>query len=187
MRTAVWFQGCSIRCTGCINPHLFSPRGGYIVDPVEVVNGARERDVEGLTLLGGEPFDQPGAGAALALAAQRAGLGVITFSGYVYEDLEARMDAAALLSGTDLLIDGPYRADQAEMERALVGSTNQRFVHLSDRYTDYDPAQAINRVELRVGPDGSVEVAGFLDRTGLQELAVGLGSQRVWKRGSGSG
>lgn len=182
LRTAVWFQGCSIRCRGCINPHLFSPHGGYDVQPEAVVEAALAGQDEGLTLIGGEPFDQPAAGAVLAQVAHREGLGVITFSGYVYEDLASRPEAKDLLAATDLLIDGPFRADDSERERALVGSTNQRFIHLTNRYEAYDPRRNRNRLDLRVGPRGEVEVAGFLDRPGLRALAEGAQMARAWKR-----
>ncbi|WP_311214934.1 MULTISPECIES: 4Fe-4S cluster-binding domain-containing protein [unclassified Arthrobacter] len=66
LRTAIWFRGCSIRCKGCINPHLFSPRGGTQLPVAGIIEDALT--AEGLILIGGEPFDQPDAGHALALA-----------------------------------------------------------------------------------------------------------------------
>ncbi|HET8646986.1 MAG TPA: 4Fe-4S cluster-binding domain-containing protein, partial [Vicinamibacteria bacterium] len=66
-RFALWVQGCSIRCPGCCNPHLFPARGEVVsVDAlVAEVKAVRGR-IEGLTLLGGEPFDQPAPLAVLA-------------------------------------------------------------------------------------------------------------------------
>ncbi|WP_433876236.1 4Fe-4S single cluster domain-containing protein [Sinomonas atrocyanea] len=184
LRTAVWFQGCSIRCKGCINPHLFSELGGFDMDPEKVVGEAVSHGVEGLTFLGGEPFDQAAAAGNLARLAQQAGLGVVCFSGYQHEDLAVRPDADELLKCTDLLVDGPYRADEPEAIRALVGSTNQRFINLTSRYADFDPVRTANRLEMRVAADGSVEVAGFLQRPELQDLTARVGASRVWRRNS---
>ncbi|MBT2596230.1 4Fe-4S single cluster domain-containing protein [Arthrobacter sp. ISL-72] len=171
LRTVVWFQGCSIQCKGCINPHLFSPRGGARTPIAEIVDQAVAAGVEGLTLIGGEPFDQPASGAALARAAQERGLGVIAFSGYEYESLLGRDDVTkAFLAATDLLVDGPYQARNPETHRALVGSGNQRFIHLSERYKAYNPEVVTNRVDVRVRPNGSIDVAGFLDTDGLEDL-----------------
>ena len=179
LRSAVWFQGCSIRCSGCINPHLFTTKGGTAVDVDEVIQGALEAGSEGLTFLGGEPFDQAGAAASLAAAAHRLGLGVITFSGYRYEDLRIRDDdSRRLLADTDLLVDGPYLAGSAETNRSLVGSTNQRFLHLTDRYADFDPVEQPNHVDVRVGPDGAIELAGFLGSDGLKDFASIAGAVR---------
>jgi anaerobic ribonucleoside-triphosphate reductase activating protein len=183
LRTAIWFQGCSIQCKGCINPHLFSPRGGIDTPVLEIVEQAVSAGVEGLTLIGGEPFDQPDAGSELAAAAQDQGLGVIAFSGYEYESLRARHGRTGdFLASVDLLVDGPYQAWNAETRRALVGSGNQRFLHLTDRYKTYRPEIVANRIDVRVRADGSIEVAGFLDVTGLSALADSTGTSRTYRK-----
>lgn len=183
LRTAIWFQGCSIQCKGCINPHLFSARGGTHIPITEIIDQAISAGVEGLTLIGGEPFDQPEAGAILAAAAQERGLGVIAFSGYEYESLRGRDDNTdEFLASVDLLVDGPYQAWNPEVQRALVGSGNQRFIHLKERYKNYKPEHVSNRVDVRVRPDGSVEVAGFLDTTGLSLLADSTATNRRFRR-----
>ena len=178
-RTAVWVQGCSIRCAGCINPHLFNPRGGHLITATAIVQGALAASDEGITLLGGEPFDQPEACAHLAREAQNAGLGVICFTGYAHDDLVRRDEANLLLAHVDLLVDGPYVAELPENERALVGSTNQRFIPLTSRYRDYRAEKERNRIELRIAPGGSIDVAGFLDRVELDTLTASLGTRRV--------
>lgn len=180
LRTAIWFQGCSIRCKGCINPHLFSPHGGTQLPVAGILEDAVAAGVEGLTLIGGEPFDQPSAGQALAAAARAAGLGVIAFSGYEYEALRDQDDSTrAFLAEVDLLVDGPYQDWNPETERALVGSVNQRFIHLTDRYKNYRPELVRNRVDIRVRPDGTIEVAGFLDSASLQDLGRLTSSTRT--------
>lgn len=179
LRTAVWVQGCSIRCSGCINPQLFSFDGGYELAPESVVEEALLARVEGLTLLGGEPFDQAQQLAALASHAQANGLGVITFTGYAFEALKEDDRMHALLSATDLLIDGPYEKDFPEMKRALVGSTNQRFIHLSNRYEDYQPEATRNRIELRIAPDGTAEMAGFMNSDDLANFTTSTWTRRA--------
>ncbi|UOD83568.1 radical SAM protein (plasmid) [Paenarthrobacter ureafaciens] len=180
-------QGCSIRCSGCINPHLFSPTGGEIMPKEQIIEDAVAAGVEGLTLLGGEPFDQAGPLAGLASLAQARGMGVITFTGYEFDDLASRDHyAQSLLANTDLLVDGPYQAEIPEQKRALVGSTNQRFIHLTDRYADYDPESNPNRLHVRIGPDGTADVAGFLNSEALKSLLNGTGLKRVRRRSSQS-
>lgn len=162
LRTAVWVQGCSIRCPGCINPHLFEAAPA-MTDVAEVLAGASAADVEGLTLLGGEPFDQADGCAELAERARAAGLGVISFSGYTHAELVQGSEAQRrLLRATDLLVDGRYVAGSKETQRSLVGSTNQSFVHLSERYRWFNPEVHPNRLDVRVATDGSVRLAGFL-------------------------
>jgi anaerobic ribonucleoside-triphosphate reductase activating protein len=179
-RSAIWFQGCSIQCRGCINPQLFSELGGSSVGVDTLLHDAVTAGVEGFTFIGGEPFDQAYAGGILAKSARARGLGVIVFTGYEYESLKHRdADARALLAATDLLVDGPYLAQSPETVRALVGSSNQRFIHLTDRYAAYKPEVVANTIDVRVLADGSIDVAGFLGTKALQALAVSTSSRRT--------
>lgn len=170
-RFALWLSGCSIRCPGCCNPHLFDEAGGTLVsvrDAQGEVEAVRE-EVEGVTLLGGEPFEQPEALARFALGIRGLRLSVMTFTGYTLEELHARAAARPaireLLAATDVLVDGPYDASHPETERLWVGSTNQRFHYLTDRYSpsierpsDGEPLRA---VEVRIGSDGRLGANGW--------------------------
>ena len=183
LRSAIWVQGCSIRCKGCINPHLFSPRGGTLMDPEAIVAEALEAGSEGLTFLGGEPFDQAEGLADLAELAHAAGLGVMTFTGYSYESLMTKNDGSPrLIAATDLLVDGPYVREKPEKERALVGSENQRFIHLTDRYKNYNPYKQANRLEVRIKTDGTLELGGFLDDQQLLDFSTSINAKRTFKR-----
>lgn len=176
VRTAIWVAGCTIRCPGCINPHLFEASGTVmaIAELAEVVVASGD---EGITLIGGEPFDQAIQCADLAEQVRASGLGVVTFTGHTREQLTTP-DAIRLIAATDLLVDGPYLAAKRETARALVGSENQRFHHITDRYADYDPETVPNRVEVRIEPTGVVGVAGFASRTQLAHLIDMPGRQR---------
>jgi anaerobic ribonucleoside-triphosphate reductase activating protein len=164
-RAAFWLQGCSIRCPGCFNPHMWSATGGRTVDVDDLAHEAtRDPAVEGVTFLGGEPFDQAEPLAQLARAVRAAGLSVMTFTGYWLEDLVADEPpgALALLATTDLLVDGPFDARQPDTGRPWVGSRNQRFHHLSGRYAHLGDLRSAgpDRLEVRLSPDGSVFLNG---------------------------
>jgi anaerobic ribonucleoside-triphosphate reductase activating protein len=115
----------------------------------------------------------------VAEMAHVAGLGVICFTGIDIGVLAQGPEGhRRLLAAIDLLGDGPYLDSEPESVRALVGSSNQRFIHLSQRYRNYDPSQTSNRVDARIGPGGSVEMAGFLDSDGLPVFSAPLGVRR---------
>lgn len=161
-RWALWVQGCSIRCAACCNPEMFDPRRGQAV-AIETLAAqlaeARARGVEGVTFLGGEPFEQAGALAALAQHARALGMTVMVFSGYTLDELRARADAAPLLAQIDLLVDGPY--DRARPEptppvgRRWIGSANQRMHYLTAAYAPDDPQMRdANTIEIRLSKHG---------------------------------
>jgi anaerobic ribonucleoside-triphosphate reductase activating protein len=98
--------------------------------------------IEGVTLLGGEPFAQAGALLPLAEGVRAAGLGLMAFSGFTLEELRGQGPrAAALLGALDLLVDGPYLASGASDRRRFIGSENQRVHFLTGRYRHLDDGE----------------------------------------------
>jgi anaerobic ribonucleoside-triphosphate reductase activating protein len=168
-RFALWLQGCSLRCPGCCNPHLFEAEGGTLVSVADLLIevAAVRAQVEGVTLLGGEPFEQAEALAPFASGVRALGLSVLTFSGYRLEELHARRDPGirALLAATDVLVDGRYEASRPETSRLWAGSTNQRFHYLTSRYSPEIETprgdDALRTVEVRLGSDGTLAVNGW--------------------------
>lgn len=161
-RWALWVQGCSLRCAGCCNPEMFDERRGEAreIDALAArIADAQAHGVEGVTFLGGEPFEQPVALAALARRAKALAMTVMVFSGYTLDELRARADAAELLALTDLLVDGRY--DRARPEptppagRRWIGSANQVMHFLTAAYSPDDPQmRGANTIEIRLSKDG---------------------------------
>ena len=163
-RFAIWFQGCPLRCLSCCNPEFLSFQGGTPREVNDLIHEITHTNgIEGVSLLGGEPFAHARAAAALAKAAHSAGLSVMVYSGYTLAEILAlpTLDAAELLSHTDLLVDGPYVRERAETNRRWIGSTNQTLHFLSDRYSPDDPCWTKkNTLELRVR-GAEVSINGF--------------------------
>ncbi|MER3414885.1 MAG: radical SAM protein [Gemmataceae bacterium] len=168
-RFALWVQGCSIRCPGCCNPHMFDFVPKKILEAAQVIQQIEKahslHHLEGVTFLGGEPMLQARGLAAVAQGARRLGLSVMVFTGYTLEQLE-RMNLPGvkdLLDYTDVLVDGPYRADVPETERNWVGSRNQRFFYFTNRYDstiEYDPRYR-RSVEIRIARDLRMTISGW--------------------------
>jgi len=160
-RFALWLQGCPLRCPGCCNPEFLPFSGGVPTSIDDVIT--QLHDVEGLTLLGGEPFAHAAGVAELAERVRAMNLSVMVFTGYTLEQLKAMSDPAVsrLLAATDLLVDGPYLRDQPDTRRRWIGSTNQGIHFLSDRYREDDPCWGErNTIEIRLSP-GELSVNGF--------------------------
>ncbi|PUA40590.1 ribonucleoside-triphosphate reductase activating protein [Paenibacillus elgii] len=174
-RACLQVQGCPIHCSGCAVPFTWPEDGGYVMKidelAAQILDGP---EVEGITFLGGEPFAQARELAKLGSILKEAGLSVMTFTGYLIEDLQAsgNPDYLHLLDVTDLLVDGPFQREHLDTTRPWVGSSNQRYHFLSDRYLHLrDRLMDIpNRLEVRLSPNGSIHVNGLARVEDLEEL-----------------
>ena len=169
-RWAIWLQGCTIRCPGCCNPEMFDARGGTAHTIAALVGRSGAAAVEGITILGGEPFEQAAAAADLAEAVRARGQTVMVFSGTALAGLRARAsgdrNAARFLAAIDLLVDAPYDRDRPEpappLGRRWIGSTNQTMHFLSAAYAEDDPRlRAANGIEIHVAATGAVTINGW--------------------------
>jgi anaerobic ribonucleoside-triphosphate reductase activating protein len=158
-RFVVWLQGCTLGCPGCFNPATHEPAGGREVSVAELAAQlARARDIEGLSLSGGEPLQQPAAAAALLDAARALGLSTLAFSGYTLDEIRALPGGPAVLARLDVLIDGRYRSGE-RLATGLRGSANQQIHLLTERYRLAD-VEATPVAEIRIGPTGELVLTG---------------------------
>ena len=133
-RIGVWFQGCSIQCPGCINPETWEFAASQRIEFKslrEVVDGWLP-EADGLTISGGEPFDQPAALLALLEWHAKAAPDHDTqaFTGYDFAQLES--EHPQILRHLDVVISGPYQ-ETARHASSLSGSENQEIHLLSER------------------------------------------------------
>lgn len=173
MRFCIWVQGCSLRCEGCANPEMWEFGVGTKTPVNQLIREIENAPgIEGVTFLGGEPFDQAAPLAGIAEHVRKKGLSVITFTGDQYEQLVQRKDEAiqALLSQTDLLIDGPYQKERRTFSLPWVGSDNQRYWFLSTRYQADQLQDVRNAFELHISPSGEIEFNGMGNDTELKKL-----------------
>ena len=174
-RACLWVQGCPIRCPGCAVPWTWDADGGEWAEVEELADRVLSGPpVEGITFLGGEPFEQAEELAALGRTLREHGLSVLTFTGYTLEKIlrSERAGWHELLAVTDLLIDGPFRRGELDLCRPWVGSSNQRYHFLTDRYKSIEPElRALpQRLELRLYPDGRIEANGMITQDDLAAL-----------------
>lgn len=165
VRFCVWVQGCTRHCRGCFNPDTWDPDGGYDASVEEIARKIAATDgIEGITLLGGEPFEQAEECAQLCEWAHGHGLSVVAFSGCTLEELQAGGDARRrLLAAVDLLMDGAYVEELQDFSRPWIGSSNQRYHFLTDRYSMADVENGRRGVEVRLRKSGEIVVSGMPD------------------------
>ena len=161
-RYCIWVQGCSRHCKGCQAVHTWPHSGGKLIEVKEIIADiAAQKDIEGVTFLGGEPFEQPEALGIIAENVRKAGLSVLCFTGALIEDLRLNPINRKLLYNIDLLIDGEFVIDKVDYSRPWCGSSNQRYHFLTSRYNDEIFAKYKNKVEVNISKSGVIFMKGM--------------------------
>ena len=180
-RVGVWFQGCTIGCAGCMSQDTWDPVGGErltVGDLCDLVLAARaDKALDGVTISGGEPFQQPGALLALCseLRLRWPDTDVLVYSGYPFRRLEERH--ADVLTLVDAVIAEPFVAGRPT-ERPWRGSANQTLHVLS-------PSVERRYAEAELASAGDPGAAGALGAAGapVARLQVTVDEQAVWVTG----
>lgn len=140
-RYCIWTQGCFRSCTGCIAESMKSFDEGCVILTRELLDDILHTEgIEGITVSGGEPFLQAEELSKLFFDIKnKSDLGIIVYTGYNYEELEAlekrHKEIGKMLDCIDLLIDGPYE-ESLNYNYGLKGSVNQGTINFTDRYID---------------------------------------------------
>lgn len=192
-RVGVWFQGCSIRCPGCISVDTWAAgKGLTTVAAVMDVAAHWLPEADGITISGGEPFDQPEALLTLLRSLHEAtAVDVLVYSGHSVDTIRPVLDRAEGL--IDALITDPYDRN-ASQTRLLRGSDNQQLHLLTSlgrrRFAsyerNYEPADA--HFDVMFGADGEVWLAGIPRKGDILKLRVALAAagHRAWFSEAGS-
>ncbi len=161
-RYCIWVQGCSHHCKGCQAVHTWSHSSGQLIDISEIIEDIKnQKGIEGVTFLGGEPFEQAEALGIIAEAVKKMNLGVLCFTGGYIEELKQEPVNQKLLENIDLLIDSPFEIEKLDYSRPWSGSSNQRYHFLTDRYNDEIFTKYKNKVEVNISKNGVIFMNGM--------------------------
>ncbi|MDR1084333.1 MAG: radical SAM protein [Deltaproteobacteria bacterium] len=127
-RVGLWLAGCGKNCTGCLSPELAEPRPEqkYPLDLLlaQILDLAKKNKAAGLTVSGGEPFDQGPELLFMAKILKTHGLrDILVYSGEKKDTLLKKYpDLTDFISA---LVDGPYEQDRPSKEifRGSAGQT----------------------------------------------------------------
>lgn len=182
-RFCLWVQGCKRHCVGCWAKETwkFGVGTDYSVEKLtELITNQKE--IEGVTFLGGEPFEQAEPLSRFAQNVKKLGLSVVCFTGYTIEELRAKNSQAVnkLLENIDLLVDGGFEKDNFDLSRPWVGSSNQRYIFLTDFYSPEEIKKYKNKVEVRISEGGKLEINGMGDFERIKkDFCLQLGRNNV--------
>lgn len=132
IRTTIFVTGCTHKCHNCFNEEYQDFDFG---DPWtqketdEVIEDLKLDEVKGLTILGGEPFqNEVGLLQVLRDIKKEVQKDIWIFSGYTYEEILKDQDKKKLLEECDVLVDGRFVEALKDLNLRFRGSSNQRII-----------------------------------------------------------
>jgi len=135
LRFVIFTQGCRFQCPHCHNPESWEINAGKEFSVKQVIRLIKQqkKTKRGVTFSGGEPFLQAAELAEVALAARQLGWDVVTYTGFTYEELikDNNDGVRALLSASNILIDGKYIHKLRNTNLQFRGSSNQRLIDVA--------------------------------------------------------
>ncbi|WP_124980500.1 4Fe-4S single cluster domain-containing protein [Nonlabens xiamenensis] len=160
-RIGIWFQGCSIHCTGCISVDTWQfGINSVSLDEVKLLLSEWLPKSDGITITGGEPFDQEAAFFELLEFLRPYQQSVLVYSGYSFQELQKKVEMDN--GWIDVLISEPYDHTQPQT-KALMGSDNQQMHMLT--------------------PLGEMDFNSFQSHGLEKKLDVHFEEDRVWMTG----
>ena len=136
LRCIIWVQGCPFDCYCCTSPEGRTIEENILVEIDKLAeNIIHNKDIQGITISGGEPFLQAEQLVKLIRKINRPELNLIIYTGYTLDKLNWQA-AEELLAMADVLIDGQY-IDHLNDNKGLRGSSNQKIYFLTDKLEGY--------------------------------------------------
>ena len=143
VRVSLFVSGCHHHCKGCFNREAwdFSYGQPFTQETIDQILALLKPDyIQGLTLLGGEPFDPRNQEAVLELlrAVKKAypEKNIWAFTGYLFDKdiLPGKLGDPEItreyVSYLDVLVDGPFVEEKKNLSLRFRGSENQRLIHV---------------------------------------------------------
>lgn len=132
IRTSFFVTGCHLNCKNCFNVDYQDPNFGNIwTDETTklVISYLSDQNISGLTILGGEPFENTKDLTAIVKSIRdKIDKAIWLYSGHTYENLLKNKENKELLELIDVLVDGPFIEEKKDLTLAFRGSSNQRII-----------------------------------------------------------
>ncbi|MGL4482722.1 MAG: anaerobic ribonucleoside-triphosphate reductase activating protein [Lactococcus garvieae] len=143
VRCSLYLSGCKFHCEGCYNQATWNFRYGspYTKELEErIMSDLSQSYVQGLTLLGGEPFLNTGVALPLVkrIRAELPEKDIWSWTGYTWEELiqedETKLE---LLRNIDILVDGRFKLSKKNLLLQFRGSSNQRIIDVKKSLAEH--------------------------------------------------
>lgn len=135
IRTTFFVTGCTHKCPECFNEEYqdFGAGDLWTKDQTEEVIKYLNNDVvKGLTILGGEPFQNTKDLIEIVSEIKKStSKDIWIYSGYTFEELIENPQQKTLLEMADVLVDGLFKIELKDLRLRFRGSSNQRIIDIN--------------------------------------------------------
>lgn len=171
IRFVIWVQGCPIRCKGCWNPHMLPIIPNHLIKVKRLAEFILTiKDIEGITLVGGEPLLQSKQLLNLVKILKKgSNLTVMLYTGYNRVSIKDKF-AKELIRLSDIIIFGPYVEEKRDIFLKWRGSSNQEIVFNNKRYESIYLETKENEAEIHINEEGDIILLGFPDDELIDEV-----------------
>lgn len=135
IRVSLFVSGCTHHCKGCFNPETWDFNYGQKFTEKtisEIINFMSLDYIQGLTVLGGEPFEDQNRPEVLKLIKKVKEVypqkDIWMYSGYLFEEIQNKEYGQEILSEIDILVDGEFVKERKNLKLKFRGSDNQRII-----------------------------------------------------------
>jgi anaerobic ribonucleoside-triphosphate reductase activating protein len=184
-RLGIWMQGCNLNCLGCISQDTWKQDADSLM-PIEALlemcKAITKSQIDGITISGGEPFEQPEALSCLLdeLIGWRVELkkdfDILCYSGLAIEHLKKQHPE--ILLKLDAIIPEPF-VEVLPRGKVLRGSTNQLLIPLTElgkeKYDSIVNREYSGKGSMQVSVDGQhIWYVGIPERTDMEAMRLAL-------------
>lgn len=138
IRCSIFVTGCTRNCKNCFNKDYQDFNAGKLWTDKEtdtIISYLSEEVVDGLTILGGEPFENSeDLAGIIAKIKENTDKDIWIYSGFTYENIIKDESRKKLLELCDILVDGPFIEELKNLRLKFRGSSNQRIIDIKKSF-----------------------------------------------------
>lgn len=141
VRVSLFVSGCDRHCKGCFQPETWDFEYGKLFDNEvfrEIDRQLDREEIEGLTILGGEPLHPKNIKVVTAIVSViktfHPNKTIWIYTGYTFEELMDRIETVEIFFHTDVIVDGAFIEEQKNLTLEFRGSENQRIIDLKKTF-----------------------------------------------------
>jgi anaerobic ribonucleoside-triphosphate reductase activating protein len=133
VRVSLFVSGCKHYCKGCFNKDTWDFNYGQVfTNEIEdkIIKAINNKNIRGLSLLGGEPFENVSGLFKLLLKFNQScpDKTVWCWTGFTFEQMVTDPEKRAMLNYIDVLVDGKFVEELKDIRLKHAGSSNQRVI-----------------------------------------------------------